>query len=959
MTARAPAIGATLVGAMAPSPEDDDVGERQRRSGSPSSRAADAPSSGPRFDDVFVGREADLEALSNLVAGGERLITIVGPPGIGKTRLGAVAAPRLAGLIGADPGSVWQCDLTSARGSDGFCQAISAALRIPLGPGAVGQIGRALAGRGPSLFVLDNFEHLVAWGPTTVNEWLSAAPRLTFLVTAREVLRLRGERVHELGPLSIPSVDDEVWGSESGRLFLGRARAARAGYEPRATDAGVVAEIVRRLEGIPLAIELAAGQMAHVGASRILARAQSSLTTLASDRRDALPRHATLRAAIDASWQTLTPNERRVLAQVVVFRGGFDLDAAEAILEVDEEPNAAPVASVVGALREKSLLKIDFPDRLPDEGRISIYETIREFAGEHLEPAQRKRIVARHAAHYLARCEALVASVHGARGAEALGQLRVEVDNLIAAHEHALASSPVEAEPALRAALAVATALAFRGAVSLPLGLLDQALAAPVASTPPILRARALEARARALRLCGPAAGARSDYLAALDLIRGRDHPDLEAWIAWGLGLLAGDSGLRDEARRDLDRALTLARNVGERRVEGLILGSLGAMALLDGHPLEAEDHYQHACSVFRAAKDRRSEGFALSNLANLHADLDRDDVGALHDQVMIIAQEFECDEMAASVQATLGCWLHRRGRLDDARRSHEGSLAILRKLGDRRIEGIELGNLATVLHEQGDLEGACRCYQEAIATSRAAGMHHAELMFLAMLGGVLGARDLVERAEAVLQEAERHPSAQGDAVAREFVSLQRAHLDLALGDRALAEGDVDRAVRHRASAVRRVDLAEGHVGGAEVRPALVDRWSDARLTARILRRRLAHEPPVETSRHRVVLDARTHELRHDGQIVSFKRRPVLHQLLYTLVAAAGEAVSKATLAELAFGHPYASHRDDNPLRVNLNRLRTLVEPSGLRVEFEGGYRLVAPDGFLYIRAQLHGGASG
>jgi tetratricopeptide (TPR) repeat protein len=353
---------------------------------------------------------------------------------------------------------------------------------------------------------------------------------------------------------------------------------------------------------------------------------------------------------------------------------------------------------------------------------------------------------------------------------------------------------------------------------------------------------------------------------------------------------------------------------------------------------------------VFRAAKDRRSEGFALSNLANLHAELDRDDVGALHDQVLILAREFECDEIAASVQATLGGWLHRRGRLKEARESHEASLATLRRLGDRRIEGIELGNLATVLHEEGDLEGACRRYEEAIDTTRAAGMHHAERTFLAMLGGALGARDLVERAEAVLLEAERHPSAQGDAVAREFVALQRAHVDLALGHRAHAEGDVDRAVRHRESALRRIDLAEGHVGGAEVRPALVDRWSDARLTVRILRARLAQEPPIDPSRYRVILDARTHELRHDGKIVSLKRRPVLNQLLYTLVASAGEAVSKETLAEVAFGHTYASNRDDNPLRVNLNRLRTLVEPSGLRVEFEGGYRIVIPASFLYIR---------
>lgn len=900
----------------------------------------------PRLAGPSFGRGEELSELTALLTSGEQLVTVVGPPGVGKTRLALAAARGLAGPIGARGGSVHVCDLRDARGVLDICRGMASALDVPLGADAALHVARVLGWRPPSLFVLDNFEHLAAHGPETVALWLAAAPATQILVTSREALRLNGERVLSLAPLPLPAGPEDVWSSDAGRLFADRAQAARAGYVPGEPDAAAVSGIVQQLEGIPLAIELAAAQMAHMDPPQILAAVRRSQTALASHRRDAPPRHVTLRAAIEASWRSLSAAEQRVLSCASLFRGGFTLEAAAAILD-GGDGHAPPL---VRTLHEKSLLKIRRPDpALPS--RFSMYEAVRELAAAKAAPDDLERTAIRHAAWYLAIGEAAANTLDVPGGATEVRALLAETDNLVAVVTLALASRPARCDAALRAALALDVALAFRGPARFHLELLDSALSASGPDTSPITRARALAARARLRRLCGPLDSARADLEAALALVSGHDRPDMEATILQALATLACDAGERTEALALLQKALDRSRAAADSALEGEIRSALGTVARLDGRPLDAEEHYRHACSLLRRSTSRRGELLARSNLLSLRAELDSDDVVEDHARVVALADELFCAQIQGQAHASMGVWLHRRGRLAEARSSAERALEIFRRIGDERLAASVLANLGTVLHEQGELEPALDRYEQALSTVRAVGAHHAETMFLALIGGALAALDLLERARAVLDEAERRPHAVTDPVARQLVALSRAHLDLAMARRALREGDAERAITARRAALQRIDAAEGRGGGMEVGPALVERWTDALLTVRILRQRLATDPPIEESRHRIVIDARDAELRYEGGRRSLARRPVVRGLLYELADAAGEPVAKEVLCERVFGRRYRPERDDNPLRVNMNRLRILVEPSGLRVEFAGGYRLIAPGGFLYLRA--------
>lgn len=924
--------------------------------GSASRRAAADPPQVRAFEGELWGRGAELAAVLGLFERGERLVTIVGPPGIGKTRLAAHAAVAIRAALDVRTGDLHACDLTGAHDALEACRAMAAALDVSLGEDAAAHVGRVLARRPASLFVLDGFERLASSGPETVGAWLAAAPQARFLVTSREALRLSLERVVSLGPLALPEGQGDVWTSESGRLFAERARAARPDFAAGDADAPVVFDILSRLEGIPLAIELAAGQMGRQDPARILAAVRRSRTALASELRDAPPRHATLHAAIDASWQSLSPEERRALACVTVFRGGFTLDAAEAVLDA----GGAPVAPSIGALHDKSLLQVRrLHPTLPS--RFTMYEAVRELAAPRAEPADLERAASRHAAWCLGHCEAIVDTLDTSAAAAAVRTLLAEADNLAAVHERALAADPPRPEAALRAALVLDRALAFRGPAALPLGLLDGALAAAGEETSPLLRARALTARARVRRSCGPLGRARADLDAALALAAepgaAGAPPSAEqraravAEVRHALGMLACDMGDRAEAARHLEQALDLARAAGAEGTVGAVLNGLGTLARIDGRAGDAEGHYQHAISVHRAAGNRRGALHALSNLASLLSDLDRDDVAEEHARVLAQAEDLASTQIAGQAHASIGVWLQRRGRLVEARAATEKALTVFRNIGDQRLTASVLANLGTVLHEMGDRQGALASFEEGLSLARALGARHAEVTFLAMAGGALAALDLEGRARATLDEAERHPYAATDPLLREMVALLRAHADLAAARRALAEGDADRAALAREAAARRIDAAEGRSFGIETRPALVDLWTDALLNVRILRRRMEADPKIEAPRHDVVLDARAGELRYRGGCQSLNRRPVVRTILYALAEAAGQPLSKEALCERAFGHAYRSERDDNPLRVSVNRLRALLEPAGLKVEFTGGYRLAAPAGFLYLRA--------
>jgi predicted ATPase len=349
----------------------------------------------------FLGRGRELALLEACFASGDRLVTLLGPAGSGKTRLAVRYGARLA----KDRGAVWRCGLTEATDAAGLVACVGQAIGVPQAGEqdtleAAAQIGRALAAAPSPLVVLDNCEQVVADVALLVEAWRRDAPEAQFLATSRQRLGVVGERCIELGPLTLPVSEAEAASSEAVQLFVERARLVRPDYA-LANDAPVVASIVRALDGLPLAIELAAARMSLMSAGALLGRLDRRFELLCADRAAGGPPR-TLRAAIDWSWSLLDDWEQAALRQCSVLRGGFTVDAAEAIVDLSPCPRAPNVLDAIQSLRDKSLVYLAPPAEQLSDPRLGLYETIRSYAAEKLEASgELEAAQERHAAHFL------------------------------------------------------------------------------------------------------------------------------------------------------------------------------------------------------------------------------------------------------------------------------------------------------------------------------------------------------------------------------------------------------------------------------------------------------------------------------------------------------------------------------------------------------------------------------
>ena len=389
----------------------------------------------PGERDAFVGRTAELRALAARLDVGARLLTVLGPGGTGKTRF-----VRRYGWswLGDWPGGVYFCDLSEARSLDGILFAVGSTLDVPLGKDEPAtQLGHAIASRGRCLVILDNFEQVVEHAPVTLGRWLDRAAEAAFVVTSRERLHLPGEEIFTIEPLPLDK--------EAIDLFAARARAQKPDFVVDDTNRAAVAEVVRLLDGLPLAIELAAARVRVLSPAQLVERMRDRFHLLTGVR-GASARQATLKAAIDWSWDLLTPWEQAALAQCAVFEGGFTLEAAEALLELSDLPDARPAIDVVQALVDKSLLRTWVPAAQGrydvEEPYFGMYVSVREYAWEKLKasgPAAEEAAETRHGKYFA--CfgteEALEALFrHG--GGRRRRALALELDNLVAACRRAV-----------------------------------------------------------------------------------------------------------------------------------------------------------------------------------------------------------------------------------------------------------------------------------------------------------------------------------------------------------------------------------------------------------------------------------------------------------------------------------------------------------------------------------------
>jgi len=479
----------------------------------------------------FIGRELDVTALEDLLTT-QRVTTVLGPPGVGKSRLAVeVAALRTAACV---------CDVTDANSVDTLCAALSATLDIGQASEAnvVVQVGRQLASLGPALLVLDNFEQLLPSGAETIASWVRMAPEIVFLVTSRQRLGLAGEALFDLEPLALPGDDDDPRRSPAVQLFVERARSVCRDFARSDRDIAVVAQIVRELDGLPLSIELCAARARVLSPPQIL---------------DHLQRRPTLSDAIESSWQSLSSVEQRALAQCSAFRGGFDAEAAAAVLDAP----ADSVLDILETLLDKSLLSVS---SVGSVRRMTAYLSVRERAERALlEMGEASSTWERHGAYYASTAFARLLHLRRTGALEARQFLCDELDNVLVAHARALESG--DATKALQAAVAAAALLSERGPVGVALDMLERALRTTGAE--PEIRAHALMLRARVLRLMGRPEEALVGWEGALELAR---DAALRAAIHTELGAALVATGAPTEAKAALEAALA---ELGSREAHG------------------------------------------------------------------------------------------------------------------------------------------------------------------------------------------------------------------------------------------------------------------------------------------------------------------------------------------------------------------------------------------------------
>ena len=655
--------------------------------------------------DSFLGRTAELSQLGARIAQGERLISLLGPGGTGKTRL----AQRFGETqLDTFSGGVWFCDLTEARDLPGIVSAMSVSLRLPpTNADPMRQLSSALRAYGRTLIILDNFEQLVQFAPETITQWLSIAPEAIFLVTSRSLLRIAGESVLYLDPLPRPEAVD---------LFFERGTAVFPQLERTEQSERIVSDIVVRLDCMTLAVELAAARVRMLSLEQILTRLSERLTLLGNGRRDHSSRQSSLRGAIDWSWQLLGPAERAVLAQMSVFRGGCTLNAAEAIVDLSHIDIPPLLMDVVGALVDNSLLRRVEP--IANHIRYQMLECIRLFAYEKIGDKFERTALA-HAEFYGSLgAQELLEALDTAGGVEVRALLRLERQNLLATvQESTVASSP---DTVANCVLAVCEEYSMRGPIMDGVALLEKALSWTVS---PEIQCQLLYRLGWFLHLAGNADEALGQQKRALELSQALGDKRTECNIVGNVAWLHREHGRSTQAKEHYLQAISIAQEQGYRSLEGVNIGSLANLIRDQGDIELAREHYEEALGIAREIGDRQAESITIGNLAWLHLDNGHFTAALEYfSQALRIAIEVGNRRGEGITLANIAGVQRAQTSLTEAMNNYTQALKIAREVGNRRGEGITLATIGAVQQDQGLHEAAAKSLTDALSIAQEVG---------------------------------------------------------------------------------------------------------------------------------------------------------------------------------------------------------------------------------------------
>jgi non-specific serine/threonine protein kinase len=690
----------------------------------------------PPVPGSIIGREADIERISDELRSGETsILTITGLAGVGKTRLALEVASRIA----EDFEGVYFVDLSTLVDPDLVGPAVAAAVGADeAGDRPMVEALRARIGDERILLVFDNFEHVLA-AASFVAELAAAVPTLKSLITSQAPLHVLGEQDWPLPPLELPEREttDEasIVASPAVQLFVERAQAVKPGFEVTADNARAVAEICMRLDGLPLAIELAAARLKLLNPQALLQRLEKRLDLLTGGASG----QQTLRGAIDWSYQLLEETERAMLARLGVFAGSCSLEAAEAVCAT-EELTIGEVMDGLASLVDKSLVRQE--EDAQGEPRFRLLETIREYALEQLEVrGEAAKVRERHAERYAELAEAAEPELLRPGQAAWLARLDEENENIRAALAWSLESGQIEY--GLRIAGALVRFWSTRGLMTEGRHWLDTALARGDDTADPVLT--------KALFAAGYAALGQGDY---------------------------------EQAQPFFEKSLALAEARGDQRVEAACLAQLGWLLMTRGEADEAAARSQQSLELARASGDTLTASGALNILAELaSARGDSAEAALLLEESVALRRQLGDKRLIANSLLNLGRHALNDEQYDRATGLLNQGLALAQELRDTWSMSVALLNLARVHLYQGSREPAQALFAEALTLASDRGDARVGSECLQGLAAAtasdqaeLGAR-LWGAADALLESTGAAPTPAEHAIAERFLPRLREEL--------------------------------------------------------------------------------------------------------------------------------------------------------------------------------------
>ena len=648
----------------------------------------------------FIGREDEIEEVAGLLSSA-RLVTLAGAGGSGKTRLSQEIG---ASVIEDYSDGVWFIGLAALSESNMLRPLVAETFDV----GEDALLG-FLQGKS-ILIILDNCEHLIVGAATMVQSLLSS-PGVTVMATSREPLNLAGERMFQVPPLPVPvdSAAHEILADcPSVQLFQERARAAKPDFELMASNAGAVNQIVRRLDGIPLAIELAASRVKLMQPAEIASRLDDSFKILSGGPVDALPHHQTIERTIDWSYDMLDPEQQLLFRQVSVFRGGFTLNACGAVMGTEDEFEAL---DAIGELVDKSLVRT-MPSG--EETRYYLLEPLRQYADARLTGDEMEEAGSRHASFFQDLAERVAPQLRGPDQLEWLARLETEHDNLRGAMSYGLQSGAVDIPQRIAAALMWFWII--RRHVTEAVDWYDRVLAADGGPT---------KARAYAMVQAGFLSSMvrQDDLEGCLELIReaqaqfvdlGDDSGAMMAQIYIAENLWFQ----RDlETSRNMFSEMQIAQEaVGFEWGDAFSRYFLGSTAWFTGDMLEAREQYTRSLEIFRRLGDVGLIAWILLPLANIAVALNEPDRATdLYEQSLAMMGDLGDRHGAGAVQLGLGMSAHFRGDAQEAKFLLDNAQTNLREGGGGQGLSWPMSNVLVDTHTHDLLIEAVRRYENGL----------------------------------------------------------------------------------------------------------------------------------------------------------------------------------------------------------------------------------------------------